>query len=105
MDVIGDHIRLEPTLGHTPGHCSVNISTSQGAVVITGDMMHTPAQVCEPHWKTRVCFDPDQAVNTRKDFIERHAEAGSLVLGTHFASPTACRLERRGQGFFPNFAE
>jgi glyoxylase-like metal-dependent hydrolase (beta-lactamase superfamily II) len=101
--MIGDHISLEPTPGHTPGHCSVNIATPRDPLVITGDMIHTPAQVREPEWKTRVCHDPEQAVTTRKAFVERHAESGSLVLGTHFPSPTACRFERKGGTYLPSF--
>ncbi|MCZ6473362.1 MAG: MBL fold metallo-hydrolase [SAR324 cluster bacterium] len=100
---IGDHVTLEPTPGHTPGHCSVRIDTPQGRAVITGDMMHTPAQVVETAWTPRVDHDPQMAIATRKDFIERHAEAGSLVLGTHFAPPTACRFEAHGAGHRPRF--
>ena len=102
---IGDHIALEPTPGHTPGHCSVRIETPQGLAVITGDIFHMPAQVAEPGWTPRVDFDPRQALRTRRDFIERHAEAGSLVLGTHFPPPTACRFVREGEGYRPRFME
>ena len=100
---IGDHLVLEPTPGHTPGHCSVRIATSRGPAVITGDLLHTPVQVHAPHWSPRVDHDAAQAVATRAGFIARHAEAGSLVLGTHFAPPTACRFERNGGGHRPRF--
>ena len=100
---IGDHLTLEPTPGHTPGHCSVRIDTPQGKAVITGDLVHTPAQIVETAWSPRVDYDVPQAIATRKAFIERHAEAGSLVLGTHFAPPTACRFVPDGAGHRPNF--
>lgn len=103
--MIGDHITLEPTPGHTPGHCSVAVATPRGNLVITGDMVHTPAQVSEPQWSTRACLDPEQAAATRKAFIEKHAEAGTLVLGTHFPPPTACRFESKGGRYFPNFEQ
>ena len=103
--IIGDHIHLEPTPGHTPGHCSVRIATPQGDAIITGDLLHSPAQVAEPQWTTRVCHDPQQAVATRKAFIAKHADAGTLVLGTHFPSPTACRFADKGGSYHPEFQE
>ncbi|MEE8396561.1 MAG: MBL fold metallo-hydrolase [bacterium] len=102
---IGDFIRLEPTPGHTPGHCSVRIATPQGDAVITGDLLHTPAQICEPQWRNYICHDPEQALVTRRDFLDRHAEAGTLVLGSHFGSPTAARIEARNGTFRPLFQE
>ena len=102
---IGDHIALEPTPGHTPGHCSVRIETPAGNAVISGDLFHMPAQVIETGWGPKVDFDPAQAVVTRRSFVERHAEAGTLVLGTHFAPPTACRFVPNGQGYRPKFDE
>ncbi len=100
---IGDSIRLEPTPGHTLGHYSVRIATPRGAAVITGDLLHLPAQVREPHWTTHVCHDPEQAIATRRGFIERHADAGTMVLGSHFPSPTACRFQRKNGGYVADF--
>ena len=102
---IGDSLFLEPTPGHTPGHCSVRITSPNGIAVITGDMIHTPAQVCEIQWATRACLDPVQSVETRGSFVQRHSEAGSLILGTHFAHPTACRFESTGDNFRPVFED
>ena len=102
---IGDYLVLEPTPGHTPGHCSVRLETPQGQAVITGDLFHTPAQVIESHWIPQIDFDGELGVNTRRDFIERHAEAGTRVLGSHFAPPTACRFVPNGQGYRPDFGE
>ena len=51
---IGDEISLEPTPGHTPGHCSVRLASRGSSAVITGDMIHHPSQIAEPHWCSRV---------------------------------------------------
>lgn len=102
---IGDSIFLEPTPGHTPGHCSVRITSPNRSAVITGDLLHTPAQVCETQWATRVCHDTAQAQTTREQFIARHSEAGTVVLGTHFAHPTACHFESTGDKFRPVFED
>lgn len=100
---IGDGIYLEPTPGHTPGHCSVHLSSSAGEAVITGDLMHHPIQFAEPQWTTQVCTYPEQAVQTRKAFIEKYADTDTLILGTHFAPPTACRIIRRGESYRPRY--
>ena len=102
---IGDFVILEPTPGHTPGHTSVSIVTPSGNAVITGDMIHTPAQVIETGWSPQVDHDPALAIQTRRAFIERHAEAGTQVLGTHFAPPTACRFVPNGEGYRPVFED
>ena len=107
---IGDHVTLEPTPGHTPGHTSVGIHSAAGGAetggaVITGDMIHMPVQVIETGWSPQVDHAPALAIQTRRAFIERHAEAGTQVLGTHFAPPTACRFVPNGAGYRPVFEE
>ena len=92
---LDDALRLEPTPGHTPGHCSVHLASRGAEAVITGDMIHHPVQVAEPQWPTRACSDPARAVATRTDFLRRYADTGVQVLGTHFAPPTACRIVSR----------
>ena len=96
---IDDEVRFEPTPGHTPHHVSVSVASGSSRAVITGDLMHSPVQCREPGWRTRFDRDPAQAIETRKAFLERHCEAGSLVCGTHFPSPSFGRLVARSQGF------
>jgi len=97
-----EEIRLEPTPGHTPGHVSIHLGPQTPDAVITGDMIHHPSQIAEPQWASRVCWDPDLAVRTRRAFLERHADSGTLILGTHFAPPTALYIESgRGGGLQP----
>lgn len=93
--VIEDGVRLLLTPGHTPGHCSVLLGDGGGEeeAVITGDMVHHPFQIAEPDWESRVCWDPAMAARTRREFIERYADTATRVLGTHFAPPTAVRIE------------
>lgn len=96
---IEDGVRLEPTPGHTPGHCSVHLGSQGREAVITGDMMHHPIQIAEPEWSSKFCVDPRQAAATRRAFCERYADRDVLILGTHFAPPTALRIVGRGNGF------
>ncbi len=93
---IGDFIRLEPTPGHTPGHVSVRISSEGKEAVITGDLMHHPAQIERPQWACTADFDKEQARSTRRKFIAEVADTPTLVIGSHFATPTAGRIVAEG---------
>ncbi|MCG8592142.1 MAG: MBL fold metallo-hydrolase [Proteobacteria bacterium] len=94
---IGDCVALEPTPGHTPGHVSVRIRSGGQEAVITGDLMHHPVQCAHPDWASSADVDADQARKTRHEFIRSCADAPVLVLGTHFAGPSAGHIVRRGQ--------
>jgi glyoxylase-like metal-dependent hydrolase (beta-lactamase superfamily II) len=93
---VTDEVRLEPTPGHTPGHVSVHITSRGEEAVITGDFVHHPAQLTHPEWNSRFDFDRAQAEQTRRDFLARYADRPVLVIGTHFASPTAGHVVRDG---------
>jgi glyoxylase-like metal-dependent hydrolase (beta-lactamase superfamily II) len=97
--VIDDAIRLIPTPGHTPGHVSVLIESQGARAIITGDIFHHPLQLAHPDWKNHADVDGDQAHETRKSFLEAHADGPTLVLGTHFAAPTAGRIVRDGDAY------
>ena len=84
---IGTHLRFEPTPGHTPGHSCVRLTTSAGEAVFSGDLMHRVVQVAEPQWSSQFCSDPARAAKTRADFMERHADTGTLVCAAHFPTP------------------
>ena len=92
-------VQLEPTPGHTPGHVSVRISSRSEEAVITGDMTHHPCQLAHPEWSTVVDTDRDQAHKTRLDFFARYSDRPVLVIGTHFATPTAGHIVRDGEAY------
>lgn len=92
---ITDEVRLEPTPGHTPGHVSVRIASRGRDALITGDMTHHPVQWAEPTWGIAADSDGDQATRTRQRILDGHTGRDLLVIGTHYAPPTAGRLVRR----------
>ena len=94
-------VRLESSPGHTPGHVSVRVTTSAGQAVLAGDLMHRPVQVAEPQWSSRFCSDRKQAAETRRAFLERHADTGVLVLPAHFPRPGYVVSEDGGHRFVP----
>jgi glyoxylase-like metal-dependent hydrolase (beta-lactamase superfamily II) len=90
--VDGDHVvdewlRFEPAPGHTPGHVCVRLTTAGGQAVFSGDLMHRTVQVAEPGWSSRFCHDPALARDTRRAFVEEHADSGTLILPAHFPRP------------------
>lgn len=97
--VVTSEVSLEPTPGHTPGHVSVHITSRGEEAVITGDLMHHPVQCAHPEWAASVDYDKDQARATRLAFLERYADRPVLILGTHFAGPSAGRVVRDGDAF------
>jgi glyoxylase-like metal-dependent hydrolase (beta-lactamase superfamily II) len=95
--VVCDEIRLIPTLGHTPGHVSVKISSEGQEALITGDFVHHPCQMAHPEWASAPDYDADQSIRTRHETFAALAGAHTLVIGTHFATPTAGHVVRDGE--------
>jgi len=82
-------VRLEPSPGHTPGHVCVHIESRGQHAVVTGDVFHNPLQFAEPEMRTTFCHDHNQSRRTRVAFLSRYEEKKALVIGSHFADPTA----------------
>ncbi len=97
--VLTDEVRLVPTPGHTTGHVSVGISSRGEQAVITGDMIHHPCQMARPDWACAFDYDAEEARKTRLEFLERYADGSVLIVGTHFATPTAGRIVRDGRAY------
>jgi glyoxylase-like metal-dependent hydrolase (beta-lactamase superfamily II) len=96
--VISPEIRLTPSIGHTPGHVSVMIESEGERAVITGDMTHHPCQVAHPDWSLGD-DDAEAAALTRSRLFAEWADQTILVIGTHFAAPTAGHVVRDGTAF------
>jgi len=96
---ICEGVWLEPTLGHTPGHVSVRVKSHGEEALITGDFIHHPCQLGRPDWCASVDFDPVQSEATRRAVFDRFADTPMLVIGTHFATPTAGHIKRDGDAY------
>jgi glyoxylase-like metal-dependent hydrolase (beta-lactamase superfamily II) len=97
--VISPEIRLTPSTGHTPGHVSVMIESEGERAVITGDMAHHPCQLAHPDWTPRFDTDLKESASTRWRLFAEWADQPTLVIGTHFAAPTAGHVVRDGAAF------
>ena len=96
--VVCDEVRLEPTPGHTPGHVSVRISSAGSEALITGDCIHHPCQMTRTDWCSSADYDQGQGRATRETLLERMVDSDVLVIGTHFATPTAGYVKRYEDG-------
>lgn len=96
---LGDHIRLTPTPGHTPGHVALELGKGRCEAVLTGDLIHTRLQARYPELSMRADVDPVLSAITRRAFLEKHHDAGTLCCTSHFPSPSTMRLSRWGDGF------
>ncbi len=94
-----DEISLVPTLGHTPGHVSVRISSNGEEALITGDFLHHPCQMAHMDWTSSADFDKNQSTRTRQEVFSRLAGTPTLLIGTHFAGATAGRVVRDGDAY------
>lgn len=75
---------------------SVTIESQGARAVITGDMVHHPVQLAEPHWGSHPDAQPERAVETRREFVARYGDSDVLVIGTHFSGPTSGRIKKVG---------
>jgi glyoxylase-like metal-dependent hydrolase (beta-lactamase superfamily II) len=96
---VTDEIWLEPTPGHTPGHVSVHIASRGEEAVITGDMIHHPCQIAHCDWSSSADWNQELSADTRGEFLERYADRPVLIIGTHFAAPTAGRIVTDGDSY------
>jgi glyoxylase-like metal-dependent hydrolase (beta-lactamase superfamily II) len=96
---IGDHVRILPTPGHTPGHAAFAFGRGKDDAVFSGDLMHSPIQTLYPEMSVKFDVDPAQAATTRRSFLERYCDTDTLCCTAHFPSPSVGKIRRKGDGF------
>jgi glyoxylase-like metal-dependent hydrolase (beta-lactamase superfamily II) len=96
---IGEHVRILPTPGHTPGHAAFTFGRGRDDAVVCGDLMHSPLQARYPELSAKFDVDQAQAAVTRRNFLERYCDTDTLCCTAHFPSPSAGKIRRLGNGF------
>ncbi|MEO8606104.1 MAG: MBL fold metallo-hydrolase [bacterium] len=105
VDLVGtDHRICEelgflPTLGHTPGHVSLRITSKGQEALITGDFVHHPCQMARPEWAATVDYDQAHSTRTRHEMFAALAGTATLMIGTHFAGASAGHVVADGAGY------
>ena len=93
-----DEITAIPAPGHSPGHMCVAIASGGERALILGDVAINVAQLTEPDWTFAFDMNPEMAVETRKQLLERAEEENTTLMVGHFPSPgfgTLVRFEGR----------
>jgi glyoxylase-like metal-dependent hydrolase (beta-lactamase superfamily II) len=96
---IGDHVRILPTPGHTPGHSAFVLGRGKDDAVFSGDLIHSPIQARYPEMSMKFDVDPATAAKTRRSFLERFCDTDTLCCMAHFPSPSVGKIKRKGNGF------
>jgi len=98
-------VRFIPAAGHTPGFVCVDIRSRGERLVLVGDLLHTPLQLVYPEWTTRFCADPEGSSRSRIRLLSEWADGATIVLPTHFPSPSAGVVGRRNGVFCFRFID
>ena len=96
---LADGLVIAPTPGHTPGHIVLTLDSRGQAGVLSGDLVHNPVQYALPDWNSAFCHDGTVARTTRRAFLERYSDTGTIILPGHFPAPTAGRIGAHGGHF------
>ena len=89
---IGNDAWLISTPGHTRGHHSVRITSRGQEGIISGDMVHHPAQIGRPEWACFLDYDGQMSADVRRKVFDEAAAGDYLFVGTHFVAPSAGRI-------------
>ena len=84
--VPGIHAVAAP--GHTPGHCTILVSSGNAQLLHTGDTFHNQAfDLDHPDWATAFDRDPGQAYKTRLRLLDQVSADRTLLMAYHMSFP------------------
>jgi glyoxylase-like metal-dependent hydrolase (beta-lactamase superfamily II) len=84
MTPIAPGVTARLTPGHTPGSCSLVVSSGDERVVLLGDAIECPLQIEEPEFHIISDVDPDLARRTRELLWQELEGTDTLVGAAHF---------------------
>ncbi len=89
-----------PTIGHTPGHTSYQISSGGDALIVIGDIIHSYSTQF-PNPKVGIKFDSDgkKAVAQRIALFTNAAKNRIWLSGAHLPFPGMGHIRKEGKGF------
>lgn len=80
-------VRVIHTPGHTPGHRSVFVRDEGETLLLTGDLLHVPAQVTHPEWPSSHDEDAATGAASRVACLATARDRGWQLAVSHFAQP------------------
>ena len=103
-DEIAGCLRAVFAPGHTPGQMNYWIGEGHQQAVFCADIFHHPLQITDPHLNTAFCVLPEVARKTRRDFLDRVADTGTLIMPCHFGWPHCGYVRRDSRAGAGGFA-
>ncbi len=88
------------TAGHTPGHCSLTVSSGNKSVFVQGDVTHASFLFARnPGWHFMLDIDPVAAEATRRKVYDMLVAERMVVQGFHYPFPSIAHVEKSGDGY------
>jgi glyoxylase-like metal-dependent hydrolase (beta-lactamase superfamily II) len=88
-----------PTLGHTPGHLSLELA-GDGNLLVTGDACTSDTIFfARPDWHFGFDTDAETALKSRQMLLDRAASEKIKMLGYHWTYPGVGYAERNGAAY------
>ncbi|MFN3746192.1 MAG: MBL fold metallo-hydrolase [Hyphomicrobiaceae bacterium] len=93
-------IAFVPTPGHTPGHCSVRLSSGPRGLIVTADtVFHPRVSFAHPEWQPVADMDGIAAVASRRRLLDMAATDRLQIAAYHLPFPGLGRVERHGTAY------
>ena len=88
------------TPGHTPGHCSVRLSSGSDALIVAADaVFHPVISFAHPEWQPASDMDGALAAASRRRLLDIAATDRVSVLAYHIPFPGFGRVERHAAAY------
>ncbi|WP_069063810.1 MBL fold metallo-hydrolase [Sinorhizobium sp. RAC02] len=98
-DEIVPSMAVLPTLGHTPGHLSLELA-GDGNLLVTGDACTSDTIFfARPDWHFGFDTDAETALKSRQMLLDRAATEKIKMLGYHWTYPGVGYAERAGAAY------
>lgn len=95
---MGGSVACRLTPGHTRGHQSVLVSTSEGDVMYLGDLALMARSLERPEWNPSWAWSIETDIASRRAVIDWACETGALLVAGHDAVRPYVKLVREGDG-------
>src|SRR4051812_32602137 len=84
---IDDAFSMVAAPGHTPGSSVLRLATGDAHALFVGDLLHSPAQIMRPEWRTSFDLDAAAARQSRRVWVAEAARTGAVLFPAHFPGP------------------
>jgi len=85
--------------GHTPGHMALTISSGGEQLLCIFDIAHYVFELEQPDWYFSGDVNPEQAVLSRRQVLDRASTDNVLVMAGHFAFPGLGHIIKDGEAW------